>query len=89
MAKIFVTLNLMNGDTVTIDEIDGGILLRAGFVLGPVGVLNPMLLAFEVSSIAVKKDGKSVGMEYMKNLLMDDLNLIFESVNSQLMKISK
>ncbi len=87
MSKVFVTLKLMNGDTVTIDEISGGVMMQAAFILGPTNVANGLMLAFEVSAIVVKKDGKSVGMQYMKDLMIDDITTIFESVNAQIVKV--
>lgn len=88
MAKIFVTLKLLNGDTVTIDEVTGSTVFQAAFMAGPEVVKNGMLFSFYVGAICVKKDGVPVGLHYMQNLMIDDLSVIFESLNSQLVKVT-
>jgi len=87
MPKIYTTLKLMNGDDVTIDEVNGGSYFQAALMAGHENVGNASILSLYLMAVVVRKNGDSVGIHYIKEIGMNDLSLITEAILSQTVNV--
>lgn len=87
MEKIFTTVVLSNDDRITVLEGKGYHLFQAALLGGMEAVNNQMLLSLYLLTCLCMKDGKTVDLNYIKNLPMSDVSTLLEIVSAQMIKI--
>lgn len=87
MNTIFTQIILSSGQKVDILECNGGHLYDAYIIGGMELAKNPTILAMVVASIITKINGKSIGMQALKELPIFDVTIIMEVINAQFMNV--
>ena len=87
--RIYTTIKLSNGDSVTVVEVNGGHMLATALALGPEASANIMVFVYHLVALCSMINGQSVGIDYIKTLSFIDLDNLCAVVGSQMQNVNK
>lgn len=84
---IYISFKLSDGRLAEIEQITGAHMFGAMLVGGKVCIENPIIGSYYLLCECVILDGKRLSLDVLKEMIVPDINLLCEAVNSQNVKV--